>query len=139
MSAASVIAIVALLMAVLALLVSIRTGQRLVATQAELASANAALDQERQTTAESIAASQRSTVDEVATLLENVLAQVDTDVAAKVAEALALQSSYPGQGVGEVAARTRHDLTSSPLVRSHRPGVEPDPAKGIEHSSSVDS
>ncbi|MCB9382878.1 MAG: hypothetical protein H6513_19500 [Acidimicrobiaceae bacterium] len=96
MSAASVIAIVALLTAVLALLVSIRTGQRLVATQAELASVNAALDQERQTTAESIVGAQRSTVEEVAALLENVLAQVDTDIAAKVAEALALQSPRLG-------------------------------------------
>ena len=85
-----------MLTAVLALLVSIRTGQRLVATQAELASVNAALDQERQTTAESIVGAQRSTVEEVAALLENVLAQVDTDIAAKVAEALALQSPRLG-------------------------------------------
>jgi hypothetical protein len=109
MSVASVVAIVAFVTAVLALLVSIRAGRRLLATQAELASANAALDQERQATADSIAAVHRSTVEEVTTLLENVLAQVDTDITAKVAEALALLSPYPESGVGEA----EHSLTGT--------------------------
>ena len=87
MSAASVVAVVAFLTAVIALLLSIRTGRRLRATQADLASANAALDQQRQATAESIASAHRSTVGEVTTLLENLLAQVDTDITAKVADA----------------------------------------------------
>ena len=101
MSAASVVAVVAFLTAVVALSVSIRSGQRLRAIQAELASANAALDQERQATAESIAAVHSSTVEEVTTLLENVLTQVDTDISAKVAEALVLLSPFQGSGVGE--------------------------------------
>ena len=101
MSAASVVAVVAFLTAVVALVVNIHAGRRLLATQSELASAKVALDQERQATAESIAAANRSTVEEVTTLLENVLAQVDTDISAKVAEALALLSPCQGSGVGE--------------------------------------
>ena len=114
MSAASVVAIVAFLTAVPALLVSIRSGRRLVATQAALVSASVARDQDRQTTAEAIAAAQRSTVEEVATLLENVLAQVDTDITAKVAEALALLSPYPGSGVGEADHRLTGTATHEP-------------------------
>jgi type II secretory pathway pseudopilin PulG len=92
MSATIAVALVAFATAVLALLVSIRTRRYLRATQADLASAKAALDQEREATAESIAAVHRSTVEEVTTLLENMLAQVDTDITAKVAEALALRT-----------------------------------------------
>jgi actin-like ATPase involved in cell morphogenesis len=101
LSAASVVTVVAFLTAVVALFVSVRAGRRLMATQAEFASANTALDQERRTTAESIAAVHRSTVEEVTTLLENVLDQVDTDISAKVAEALALLSSGQGSSVDE--------------------------------------
>lgn len=128
MNAASVVAVVAFLTAVLALLVSIRAGRRLLVTQAELASANAALNQERQATAESIAAVHRSTVEEVTTLLENVLAQVDTDITAKVAEALALQSSYPWSGVGEAD----HSLTGT---STHEPR-EPQPRNRTDGRSS---
>lgn len=96
MSAASAMALAALLTAALALLVSIRARRHLLATQIELASVNAALDRERQATAESLGEVHRSTVEEVATLLENVLAQVDTDITAKVAEAIALLSPRPG-------------------------------------------
>lgn len=114
MSAASAVAVVAFLTAVVALFVSIRAGRRLVATQAELASANAAFDQERQATAESIAAVHRSTVEEVTTLLENLLAQVDTDITAKVAEALALLSTCPGSGVGEADPSLTETSTHEP-------------------------
>lgn len=100
MSAASIVAIVAFLTAVLSLYFGVRTGRRLRATQAELASANAALEMERRATAESIAAAHRSTVEEVTTLLENMLAQVDTDITAKVAEALALRTHSRESGVG---------------------------------------
>ncbi len=115
MSLASVVAVVAILTAVLALLVSIRAWRRLLATQAELESASAARVQDRQTTAEAIAAAQRSTVEEVATLLENVLVQVDTDITAKVAEALALLSSYPGSLVGEADHRLTGTATHEPM------------------------
>jgi hypothetical protein len=100
MSLAAVVAIIAFLTAVLSLYVGIRTGRRLRATQAELASAYTALELERRATAESIAAAHRSTVEEVATLLENMLAQVDTDITAKVAEALALRTHRRESGVG---------------------------------------
>jgi hypothetical protein len=88
-SAAFVAAGVAFLTATLALLVALRTRQRLVATQAELAAANVVLDRQRQAMAESVASAHRETVEEVATLLDNLLAQVDTEVSAKVAEAMA--------------------------------------------------
>lgn len=89
MSAASVVSVVALLSALVALLVAIHTRRRLLATQADLAAARAAVEQERRATAESIDAGRRSTVEEVSALVENILAQVDTDITAKVAEALA--------------------------------------------------
>jgi formate dehydrogenase maturation protein FdhE len=104
-------AVVAFLTAVLALLASISAHRRLLATQAELASVNAALDRERHATAESIADVHRSTVEEVATLLENVLAQVDTEITANVAEALALLSP----------ARDQASITAS----QERPSMNP--------------
>ncbi len=109
MSAASVVAIVALLTAVLALLDNVRVRRRLLATHARVASINASLDLERVSRADAIAAVHRSTVDEVTFLLGNVLAQLDTEITAKVAEALAIQNSVlrPGEG------GTDHTLTGT--------------------------
>lgn len=89
MSVALLLAALAMLTAVVALLLSVSTSRRLLMVQREVASANAALDEERRATAESIAAAHRATVDEVSTLIQNLLAQVDTDIAVQVAEALA--------------------------------------------------
>ncbi len=125
MGAESAMAAITFLVALLAMLVSISTRRRLLATQAELASVAVALDRERQATADSVADIHRSTVEEVATLLENVLAQVDTDITAKVAEALALLSPCPGSGMGEadhsLAATVAHE-SSEPLPRNRTDG-----------------
>ncbi len=109
MSAASVVAIVALLTAVLALLDNVRVRRRLLATHARVAYINASLDQERVARADAIAAVHSSTVDEVTFLVGNVLAQLDTDITAKVAEALAVQNSVvrPGEG------KANHNLTGT--------------------------
>jgi len=86
---ASVVAGAALLAAAIALLVAIRTTQRLKAMQADLASADSALEHERRARADSIERVHRETVEQVTTLLEHHLTQVDTETAARVAEALA--------------------------------------------------
>jgi len=99
MSAQSVVAVVACLIAFIALIISIRTWRRLVETQLALATTNAALERAEQTTAESVAAVHRSTVEEVTNLLDNLLVQVDTDITAKVGEALAVLRLDPDPGV----------------------------------------
>lgn len=88
----SVLASVAIVTAVVALVVAVRADRRLSATEADLEAANAALANERQATAHSIATVHQTTVDEVTGLLENHMTQVDTEIAARVAEALASQN-----------------------------------------------
>lgn len=96
MSAASALAAVALLTAAIALFVSVRAMRRLAETHADLESVGAAIEQDREAAAESIAAAQCSTVEEVAALIENALVQIDTETTAKVAEALAVLNSDAG-------------------------------------------
>ena len=125
MTTSLVIAALALLAAVIALVVNIRLERRLRETQAALATVKAALDQERhattksiaaaldqehQATTESIAAAHRSTVEEVTTLLANLLIQVDTDIAGKVAEAIALLNHHGGSVAGEA----NHGIMGTP-------------------------
>ena len=125
MTTSLVIAALALLAAVIALFVNIRLERRLRETQAALATVKAALDQERhattksiaaaldqehQATTESIAAAHRSTVEEVTTLLANLLIQVDTDIAGKVAEAIALLNHHGGSVAGEA----NHGIMGTP-------------------------
>ena len=130
MTTSLVIAALALLAAVIALFVNIRLERRLRETQAALATVKAALDQERhaesiaaaldqehQATTESIAAAHRSTVEEVTTLLANLLIQVDTDIAGKVAEAIALLNHHGGSVAGEanrgIMGTPAHGLAST--------------------------
>ena len=140
MTTSLVIAALALLASVIALFVNIRLERRLRETQAALATVKAALDQERhattksiaaaldqehqattesiaaaldqehQATTESIAAAHRSTVEEVTTLLANLLIQVDTDIAGKVAEAIALLNHHGGSVAGEA----NHGIMGTP-------------------------
>ena len=62
-------------------------------TQAEFERTVAASEAERQALQVSIATIQNSTVDEVTSLLQNMLVQIDTDIAGRVADALALADS----------------------------------------------
>lgn len=93
-----VLALVALVTASAALIAAIRAGRRLEANRADLESISAALDQERHATAESIAAAHGRTVDEVGTLIENLLTQIDTETTARVAEALAHLNTAQTEG-----------------------------------------
>lgn len=91
MTAALVVAGAALVGACICLFMSARIAQRIRAAQAELDSLRTSLERDRAAMADSIAAVHQSTVDEVTALVENLLVKIDTDIAATVAEALALQ------------------------------------------------
>lgn len=93
MTVTSALAVVAIVTAAVALIVAVRTARSVAIAQAGLESVSMALDHQRELTAQSVATSQQATIDEVAGLLENHLAQVDTETAARVAEALARLNS----------------------------------------------
>lgn len=106
MTASLIVAGIALLAATVALVLSVRMRQRLGETQAELGSAHADLERERSATAAAITAAHRTTVAEVTSLIENLLAKVDTDIAATVAEALELRDHDPNRSGGVDQSRS---------------------------------
>ncbi len=95
-----IIAALASAVAVAALYLSVRVERRLRATEAELAASRVYADETREEVAKAVATAHRSTVDEVTSLLEDLLVHVDNEVTAKVAEALALMDEGPRSGPG---------------------------------------
>lgn len=93
MSAALGVSVVAIVAAVAALVLAIRTDRRLRSAQSQLASIRAGRVLELKASADNLAASHQSTIDEVAALLENLMVKVDTDIAVLVAEGLSFQES----------------------------------------------
>ncbi len=83
------LAVIAILTGIVALVVAVRAARSVAIAQHDLESVSMALDHQRELTAQSVATSQQATIDEVTELLENHLSQVDTETAARVAEALA--------------------------------------------------
>lgn len=85
--------VVAIVTGAAALIVAVRTARSLATAKADLESVSMALNHQRELTAQSVATGQQATIDEVTELLENHLAQVDTETAARVAMALARLNS----------------------------------------------
>ena len=113
---AAVAAIVAVVVGCSALFVAVRCAYRQRVVEAELASLVVTIGEERDAVAASVASAHASTIDEVTTLVENILVQLDTEIAARVAEALAASGGAvdcPGAHPGDEG-----DNASKPESRS---------------------